>query len=279
MKKFAMTDEKRHDLRELKITVIILLAAAFVLGMFDLSCYFADEVYKKELPLGTYLVYYRSRNLAEYKKTIAEYSVPTLNDIKKVHNEKEITDRYNSYMDSCLRVYAFEYGAELGTGCEVFFTKYMSDTGVGGYYGAIGRPSGYLFEEHDGLSIERSYSVCVAIMPNDDINSVCAQVIMPNVDITADELNSALAEEYGVDFDSVTKNARGVIGVGLPRATGKSGIEYMCIVLKDGIIELGFDESMTLVSRKLLCGDYSKSNVSESIGALVDLRNEAFSGK
>ena len=182
MKKFVMTDEKRHDLRELKITVIVLLSVAFLLGMFNWACYLVDGVYAKQLPLGTYLAHYPAKNLAEYKKTIKEFSVPTLNDIKSVYKEKEITGRYNTYLESAMRMYHFEYGTELDAECEAFFTKYSSDLGFSGYFGLIGRP-GSIYEKENSFDYSHS--------------SVRAQVLMPETNKTVNEVLKAIIRYEG----------------------------------------------------------------------------------
>ena len=264
MKKFVMTDEKKHDLRELKITVIILLSVAFVLGMFNWACYLIDGVYAKQLPLGTYLAHYPTSNLNEYKKTIKEFSVPTLKDIKSVYKEKEITDRYNNYLESAMRMYHFEYGTELDAECEAFFTKYVSDTGIGGYFGLIGRP-GSLYENENSFSYSHS--------------SVRAQVIMPDVTVSAELIKFVFENEAKKSYDAINIKLRQLIGIGLPQVSGKEDTSYVCYVLCDGIVELGFNELGFMVSQKLLVGDYSKSAVSKNIGTLVDLRNEAFAEK
>jgi hypothetical protein len=256
-----MTDERKHDLRELKITVIVLLSVAFVLGMFNWACYLIDGVYAKQLPLGSYLAHYPAKNLAEYKKTIKEFSVPTLNDIKSVYKEKEITGRYNAYLESAMRMYHFEYGTELDAECEAFFTKYVSDTGIGGYFGLIGRP-GSIYESENSFDYSHS--------------SVRAQVLMPETNKTANEVRKAIGNFGKNDNEAISELLRNTIGIGLPEVTGKDETEYFCIVLCDGIIELGFNESGFMLSQKQLVGDYSKSSVSKNIGTLVDLRNEAF---
>jgi hypothetical protein len=261
MKKFVMTDEKKHDLRELKITVIVLLSVAFLLGMFNWACYLIDGVYAKQLPLGSYLAHYPAKNLAEYKKTIKEFSVPTLNDIKSVYKEKEITGRYNAYLESAMRMYHFEYGTELDAECEAFFTKYVSDTGIGGYFGLIGRP-GSLYEKENSFDYSHS--------------TVRAQVLMPETNKTANEVLKAIIAYEGNNHKNVSERLRNIVGIGLPEVGAKDETEYFCIVLCDGIIELGFNESGFMLSQKQLVGDYSKSSVSKNLGMLVDLRNEAF---
>lgn len=268
MKKFVMTDEKRHDLRELKITVIVLLSVAFVLGMFNWACYLIDSVYAKQLPLGTYLAHYPSRNLAAYKETIKEFSVPTLKDIKSVYGEKEITGRYNNFLDSCLRVYKFEYGTELDAECEAFFTKYVSDTGVNGFFGLIGRPSVYLTDtgnDYYGVSVELE-------------STIKAQVIIPDVDASVLDVKEAVGYEMKVAFGDISESVRKVIGVGLPQVAGKEDTYYVCIVLKDGVLELAFNENHFLSATRTMStwGGFASSFVSKNIGMLVDLRNEAF---
>ena len=261
MKKYIMTDEKKHDLRELKITVIVLLSVAFVLGMFNWACYLIDGVYAKQLPLGSYLAHYPSRNLAAYKETIKEFSVPMLNDIKSVYGEKEITGRYNNYLESAMRMYHFEYGTELDAECEAFFTKYSSDWGIGGYFGLIGRP-GSIYENESSFNYSHS--------------TVRAQVIIPDVDVSAESVKFAVENEAKKSYDAINIKLRQLIGIGLPQVAGKEDTSYVCIVLRDGVVELGFNESVFMLSQKLLVGDYSKSSVSKNIGMLVDLRNEAF---
>lgn len=263
MKKFVMTDEKKHDLRELKITVIVLLSVAFLLGMFNWACYLVDGVYAKQLPLGTYLAHYPAKNLAEYKKTIKEFSVPTLNDIKSVYGEKEITGRYNTYLESAMRMYHFEYGTELDVECEAFFTKYVSDLGFSGYFGLIGRP-GSLYEKENSFNYSHS--------------SVRAQVIIPDVDASVLDVKEAVGYERKVAFGDVSESVRKVIGIGLPQVAGKEDTYYVCIVLKDGVLELAFNENHFLSATRTMStwGGFASSFVSKNIGMLVDLRNEAF---
>ena len=261
MKKFVMTDEKRHDLRELKITVIILISAALLLGMLNWACYLVDSTYAKQLPLGEYLVYYSPKNLSRYKETLKEFSVPTLNDITRVEDEKQITDRYNYNISSAMRVYRFEYGTELDDNNEVFFTKYLSDTGVYGYFGVVGRTA-LEFNDYGIYDYENSY-----------VNGL---VLMPDVDVTAEALYTAVERSGKAASDIITGIIRPFIGIGLPQVSGKEGATYVCIVLSDGVLELTFNESGNLTSKKLFCGDYSKSSVSKNLGKLVDLRNEAF---
>ena len=261
MKKFVMTDEKKHDLRELKITVIVLLSVAFLLGMFNWACYLVDGVYAKQLPLGTYLAHYPAKNLAEYKKTIKEFSVPTLKDIKSVYKEKEITGRYNNYLESDMRMYHFEYGTELDAECEAFFTKYVSDLGFSGYFGLIGRP-GSIYESESSFNYSHS--------------TVRAQVLMPETNKTAYEVRKAIGNFGNNDDEAISELLRYTIGIGLPEVSGKEDTSYVCIVLRDGVVELGFNDAGVMISQKQLVGDYSKSSVSENIGMLVDLRNEAF---
>jgi hypothetical protein len=229
--------------------------------MFNWACYLIDGVYAKQLPLGTYLAHYPTSNLTEYKETIKEFSVPTLKDIKSVYKEKEITDRYNNYLESAMRMYHFEYGTELDAECDAFFTKYVSDTGIGGYFGLIGRP-GSLRTDEELFEYRNSY--------------VRAQVLMPETNKTVNEVLKAIIRYEGNNHKNVSERLRNIVGIGLPEITGKDETEYFCIVLCDGIIELGFNESGFMLSQKQLVGDYSKSSVSKNLGMLVDLRNEAF---
>ena len=169
--------------------------------------------------------------------------------------------RYNTYLESAMRMYHFEYGTELDAECEVFFTKYVSDLGFSGYFGLIGRP-GSLYEKENSFDYSHS--------------SVRAQVLMPETNKTANEVLKAIIRYEGNNHKNVSERLRNIVGIGLPEITGKDETEYFCIVLCDGIIELGFNESGFMVSKKLLVGDYSKSSVSKNLGILVDLRNEAF---
>ena len=261
MKKYVMTDEKKKDLRELKITVIVLLSIAFLLGMFNWTCYLVDSVYAKQLPLGSYLAYYPTNNLSKYKETLKDFSVPSLKDIKNEFDETAVIGRYNTYLESAMRKYKFEYGTELDSENEVFFTKYVSESGSRGYYGLVGRPGG-IYGSEDIFDYRDSY--------------VRAQIIIPETNKTAYEVRKAIGNYGNNDDEAISELLRYTIGIGLPKVTGKGDTEYYCIVLCDGIVELGFNESGFMVSQKQLVGDYSKSSVSKNIGTLVDLRNEAF---
>ena len=101
---------------------------------------------------------------------------------------------------------------------------------------------------------------------------------MPDVDVSVLDVKEAVGYERKVAFKYVTESVRKVIGIGLPQVAGKEDTSYVCIVLRDGILELAFNESEVLIGTKTMSisGGFASSFVSKNIGMLVDLRNEAF---
>jgi hypothetical protein len=99
---------------------------------------------------------------------------------------------------------------------------------------------------------------------------------MPETNKTANEVLKAIDNFEKIDDEAISELLRNTIGIGLPEVSGKEDTSYVCIVLRDGVVEIGFNFAGEMLSQKQLVGDYSKSSVSKNIGTLVDLRNEAF---